>query len=181
MKINALFHDVTRVEADILVAPLWSDLRPPRGLAGRADWYLCGFLSRLILEDRLRGEPGETTLVAVQGRFHAPRLLLVGLGPRSALPARDYAAHLRHIAQVVRDLKLASVAIEMPPPEERLNLGSLLGELGEAFADVILTGEGELQILAGSEEECEAWRKTIREAFPRGYRHASLPPRSMHR
>ena len=37
MKIGALYHDVTRVEADLLVAPLWSDDRPPQGIAGFAD------------------------------------------------------------------------------------------------------------------------------------------------
>ena len=48
MKIGALYHDLTRVEADLLVAPLWSGDRPPRGVAGLADWHLCGFLSRLM-------------------------------------------------------------------------------------------------------------------------------------
>jgi hypothetical protein len=61
VKIGALYHDVTRVEADLLVAQLWSGDRPPRGIAGFADWHLCGFLSRLILAGRLRGDAGETT------------------------------------------------------------------------------------------------------------------------
>lgn len=173
MKISALFHDITRVETDILIAPIWSDARPPGGLAGRADWYLCGFLSRLILAGRLRGEPGETTLVAVQGKLLAPRLLLVGMGPRAAVAARAYADHLRHAAEVVGDLKLSSVALEMPPADARTSLRTLLGELCEAFSDVVRAGEGELQILAGAEEECESWRKAIREAFPRGHGYAS--------
>lgn len=174
MKIGALFHDVTRVETEILVAPVWSDVRPPRGLAGRADWYLCGFVSRLMRAGTVRGTPGETTLVAVQGKLLAPRLLLLGCGPRRPVDAAALGGHLRHAAQVVRDLGLTAVALEMPPADPRASLRSLIAELGDAFAGA--AGDGEVQILAGSEEECESWRKAIRESFPRGHR-GGAPPR----
>jgi len=169
VKIGALYHDVTRVEADLLVAPLWSDDRPPRGVAGFADWHLCGFLSRLMIDGRLHGAAGETTLIAVQGRLLAPRLLLLGCGRHDApFDTEAGAAHAGRAAAVAGDLKISSVAIEVPVSETRAGLRSLVTRIGDAFAGVLPPNEGEVQVLAGSEEECERWRAAIRDAFPRG-------------
>ena len=181
MRIGALFHDVTRLEADLLVAPLWADERPPHGLAGRADWHLCGFLSRLILEGRLSGAAGETTLVAAQGRLLAPRLLLLGCGGREApFDAVAGSALAERAAAVASGLKISSVAIEIPVSDTRAGLRSLVTRIGDMFTGVLPPNEGEVQVLAGSEEECERWRAAIREAFPRGTargRGPSLPRR----
>ena len=181
MKIGALYHDVTRVEADLLVAPLWEGDRPPLGLAGFADWHLCGFLSRLILAGRLRGAAGETTLIAAQGRLLTPRLLVLGCGARTAPFDLDAgAAHAAHAAAVAGELKVSSVAIEVPVHDTRAGLRSLVTRIGDTFAAVLPPNEGEVQVLAGSEEECERWRAAIRDAFPRGTargRAPSLPRR----
>ena len=78
------------------------------------------------------------------------------------------------------DLKLSSVAIEMPANETRAGLRSLVTRIGDAFAAVLPPNEGEVQVLAGSEEECERWRAAIRDAFPRGTargRRPALPRR----
>jgi hypothetical protein len=169
VKIGALHHDLTRVEADLLIAPLRSGDRPPRGIAGFADWHLCGFLSRLILDGRLRGEEGETTLVAVQGRLLCPRLLLLGCGDQGAtFDAETGAAHAERAARVAGGLKVSSVAIELPVSDTRSGLRALVTGVVDSFAGVLPPNEGEVQILAGSEEECERWRAAIREAFPRG-------------
>lgn len=181
MRIGALYHDVTRVEADLLVAPLRSGDRPPRGVAGFMDWHLCGFLSRLILDGRLSGALGETTLVASQGRLLAPRLLLLGCGPREApFDAEAGAAHAERAARVAAGLGISSVAIEVPVTDTRAGLRSLVTRIGDTFAGALPPNEGEVQLLAGSEEECERWRAAIREAFPRGTargRGPSLPRR----
>ena len=176
MKIGALYYDVTRVEADLLVAPMWSGDRPPRGVAGFADWHLCGFLSRLILDGRMLGDAGETTLIAVQGRLLAPRLLLLGYGPHdSPFDVDAGAAHAGRAALVARDLKISSVAIEVPVSDTRAGLRSLVTRIGDAFAGVLPPNEGEVQVLAQSEEECERWRAAIRDAFPRGTAHGHGP------
>lgn len=177
MKVAALYHDVTRVEADLLVAPLWAGDRPPRGLAGRADWHLCGFVSRLLLAGRVTGAPGETTLVAVQGRLPAPRLLLLGCGARAPFDAAAAAEHARRAAVVAADLRVASVAIEVPVRDSRQGLRDLLLRIGDAFAAALPPNEGEVQVLAASEAECELWRVALRDAFPRGSAGGRLPLR----
>jgi hypothetical protein len=169
VRIGALFHDVTRVEADLLVAPLRSGDRPPRGIAGFMDWHLCGYLSRLILDGRLSGEAGETTLIASQGRLLAPRLLLLGCGGQETPFDADAGAALaERAATVAGGLKISSVAIEVPVRDSRAGLRSLVTRIGDMFTGVLPPNEGEVQVLAGSEEECERWRAAIREAFPRG-------------
>ncbi len=168
MKIGALYHDVTRVEADLLVAPLWQGDRPPRGFAGRADWHLCGFVSRLILAGRVSGAPGEAILVAVQGRLAVPRLLLLGCGERAPFDAGAGEAHALRAAAAARDLMVSSVAIEVPVRDSRAGLRDLVLRIGDAFAAALPPNEGEVQLLAESEAECEHWRAALRDAFPRG-------------
>jgi hypothetical protein len=168
MRIGALFHDVTRLEADLLVAPVWEGDRPPHGLAGRADWHLCGFISRLILAGQLRGTPGETMLVAVQGRLPAPRLLLLGGGSSRPFDASAGAAHAARAAAVAADLKVSTVVLEMPVRDTRAALGALVARVADVFAKALPPNGGEVQLLAGSEAECEVWRAALRDAFPRG-------------
>lgn len=176
MKIGALHHDLTRIEADLLVAPLWSGDRPPRGIAGFADWHLCGFLSRLILGGRLNGAAGETTLIAVQGRLLAPRLLLLGCGPQgSVFDTAAGTAHVQRAAEIAGDLKVSTVAIEVPVVDSRAGLRELVTRIGDLFAAVLPPNEGEVQVLAGGEEECERWRAAIRDAFPRGTARGRVP------
>lgn len=179
MKIGAIHHDLPRIEADLLIAPLWAGERPPRGLAGRADWHLCGFISRLVLQGRLHGDAGETTLIASQGRLAAPRLLLMGCGTRTPFSAEVGAAHAARAAGIAGGLKVSSVALAMPVQDTRQGLRSLVLKIGDLFAAALPPNEGEVQLLAESEEECERWRAAIREAFPRGtsYGRALALPR----
>ena len=77
-----------RVEADLAVAGFFADERPLRGTAGIADWRLCGLISELLEQGRLRGELGEVILVPSGGRLRTPRVLLVGLGGQSDFEAQ---------------------------------------------------------------------------------------------
>jgi hypothetical protein len=108
-------------------------------------------------------------------------LLLLGCG-RRGLPfdAEAGAAHAGRAAVVAGGLKISTVAIEVPVSETRVGLRSLVTRIGDAFAGALPPNEGEVQVLAGSEEECERWRAAIRDAFPRGMargRGPSLPRR----
>ncbi len=71
-----------RVEADLAVAGFFADERPLRGIAGLADWRLCGLISELLEQGRLRGELGEVILAPSGGRLRVPSVLLLGLGGR---------------------------------------------------------------------------------------------------
>jgi leucyl aminopeptidase len=71
-----------RTEGEIAVVGFFADERPLRGGAARADWRLCGGLSRRIENGDLSGKSGEALLIGCGPALLAPRLLLMGLGER---------------------------------------------------------------------------------------------------
>ena len=106
--------ELERVDAELAATGFFSDDRPLRGQAGRADWRLCGLISRLLLEGRLRGERGEALLVPSAGSLRAPRLLLVGLGTRSQFQDSSLREAMRDLAARSLALGLRRVAIAPP-------------------------------------------------------------------
>jgi hypothetical protein len=71
-----------RVESDVAVAGFFSDERPLRGGIARADWRLCGGLSKRIARGDLLGGRGDAMLMGCGRALRSPRLLVVGLGER---------------------------------------------------------------------------------------------------
>jgi leucyl aminopeptidase len=103
-----------RIEADLAVAGFFLDEKPIRGPAGRADWRLCGVVTDLVGEGRLRGKVGEAALVPSMGRLGADRVLLLGLGRRSAFRV-GRAKDTSHAA-VSRGLALGARSVVIAPP-----------------------------------------------------------------
>jgi len=100
-----------RVDADVAVAGLFEDDRPLRGGAARADWRLCGLLSRLIIDERISGAPGEAVLVPSESRLRAPRVLVLGLGPRGKRSLAQVQDLVRDAADRVIALGLTKMAL----------------------------------------------------------------------
>ena len=107
---------LARTSADLAVAGFFRDQRPLAGGAGLADWRLCGWLSGLVEETRMRGDVGEGVLVLTHGRLRASRLLLIGLGARGRYGSDAHRLAVRD--GVVRALELgaASAALDLPAP-----------------------------------------------------------------
>jgi hypothetical protein len=76
---------IERARADLAIVCFASTDRPLRGAAGRADWRLCGRLSKLIAQGRVAGHAGEAVLLPGGGGLRAPLLLALGLGPGASL------------------------------------------------------------------------------------------------
>jgi hypothetical protein len=70
--------------ADLCLAPVFSDVRPLRGVAGLCDWRLNGHLSERLREERFTGTRGERLLLPTR-RLPWKAVLALGLGP-----ARDF-------------------------------------------------------------------------------------------
>jgi len=100
-----------RVESDIAVAGFFADERPLRGGAARADWRLCGGLSRRIENGDLSGKSGEAMLIACGRALRAPRLMLLGLGDRHAYDQLRVSDETRSALERCRQLRLARVAL----------------------------------------------------------------------
>ena len=129
-----------RVDSQIVVAGFFSDERPLRGGAGRADWRLCGGLSRRIVAGDLSGLRGEALLMGCGRALRAPRLLLLGLGERGGFEGPRVGDEIH--AAVQRCLRLGCRRIGLSPlgvapddvsrhaPALAAGLGRLARELG---------------------------------------------------
>ena len=103
-----------RVPADVAFATYFEADRPLRGEAGRADWRLCGLLSRLVDDAHLRGRAGEAALVHTLGRLRAPRLVLLGLGAVAGFGALEVKAAARDAVHRAIALRAGSAALPLP-------------------------------------------------------------------
>jgi hypothetical protein len=126
LRIELAAGPIESVAAELAVVAFFELEAPVAGSAGRVDWRLCGALSRLALRGDVRGARGEATLVPSGGGIAAPRVLVLGLGPRADF---DRAA-LEHFAADALDrsrrLKTGSVALGWPtrlsiPPSEQVD------------------------------------------------------------
>lgn len=100
-----------RIESDIAVAGFFTDERPLRGGAARADWRLCGGLSRRIESGDLSGKSGEAMLIACGRALRSPRLMLLGLGDRDGYDLLRVSDEVRAALARCRRLRLRRVAL----------------------------------------------------------------------
>jgi leucyl aminopeptidase len=113
VRIELTARPLDRVESEIAVAGFFSDERPLRGGAARADWRLCGGLSRRIVEGDLSGQSGEALLIGSGRALRAPRLLLLGLGRRADFDSLRMSDQVG--AAVERCLRLGCPRIGLAP------------------------------------------------------------------
>lgn len=107
---------VERARADVAAVALFAGDKPLRGGAGRADWRLCGRLSRLVASGQLEGQPGEAALVASFGGLQVPLLLVLGAGTRAEFDVSRFGQHTREA--VSRALQLRAKVLALPFPED---------------------------------------------------------------
>jgi hypothetical protein len=130
---------IERARADLAIVSFTSTERPLRGAAGRADWRLCGRLSRLIAAGRVEGHAGEAVLLPGGGGLRAPLLLALGLGPGASLGPAAAAAFARDAVGRGLALRAETLALALPAGELgdlalRLRLEAIATGAGDALA-----------------------------------------------
>jgi hypothetical protein len=88
--------------------------RPLQGLAGFADWRLCGAISRAIRTGLFEAAPGEALLLPSGGRVRPGRVFCFGL-PATPLPAAGFAAVSRSACDALRRAGSEAFAASLPP------------------------------------------------------------------
>ena len=88
--------------------------RPLQGLAGFADWRLCGAISRAIRAGTFDGLDGEALLLPSGGRLTAPRVFCFGLS-EVPLPPDRFLRASREACEALARAGSSSFAISPPP------------------------------------------------------------------
>ncbi|BDG06931.1 M17 family peptidase N-terminal domain-containing protein [Anaeromyxobacter paludicola] len=88
--------------------------RPLQGLAGFADWRLCGALSRAIREHHFDGGYGEALLIPSAGRLPVDRIFCFGTG-EAPLDAAAYGALLGKACEAMQRARSEAFATSLPP------------------------------------------------------------------
>ena len=122
--------------ADIgsLVLSFFSDERPLRGVAGLADWRLCGQLSRLIVAGHLTGEKGESLMMPASRRLPFDRIFLFGLGSGERMDESRFTEHAKWMCDVLKRAGAVDYAIQVPGRATGLIGAQRAGQLWQAEA-----------------------------------------------
>lgn len=120
---------------DVIVAPLYADRPPTRGVAGWADWLMGEPVATLLLGGKLRAKPGETLLLASRPPFRTPKVVFVGcLAPAASKTEAEEAAE--RFAAAVRGLAPYRVLAESPYADGAFFAELFLKHLGQPNVDL---------------------------------------------
>ncbi len=157
-------HNNKELDTDAVIVGFYEDVRPLKGTAGALDWILCGSLSRLILQNKMRGSLGDVALLTSKGKIPADKIFLVGLGSHAALSPASLRAAACNAAASAVSAGVARAALDCFP------LGGELSD--EAIAAVrkgLTEGAGthpiDFTMLASDDSSRERMSRLIR-AWP---------------
>lgn len=117
MEVRFVAPDLRRIDllrCDALALGLFEDERPVRGALGLLDWRLCGAISRLLTQGRLRGSPGERLLLPTKQRLPFDKIFLFGLGAQSAFDGDRFEAGVRDMLSTLTGAGVRLPVIGLP-------------------------------------------------------------------
>jgi len=156
---------IERARADVAVVGFFESDRPLRGGAGRADWRLCGQISRLILSGRLAGSAGEAVLTPTRGGLAAAALLGLGIGVRNRFDAEACEELGWQCVDRTRRLGAKTVALSLPDSQAGdLELGERIEALVAGAVRALTEASVELRLrLVPALSEVAAAQKLVKE------------------
>ncbi len=110
MKVDLVIGDIAGTRADMVVVNLFEGVKTPGGAAGAVDKAIGGAISAAVRDGDFRGKWGETLLLRPSKGVAAPRVLVVGLGPREKLTLDRVRQAALPAVRTAKRLKLSSVA-----------------------------------------------------------------------
>jgi hypothetical protein len=117
--------------------------RPLQGLAGFADWRLCGLISRAIREGSYGPDSGEALLLPSGGRIAVPRIFCFGL-PRPSRDAAEYSDAARRLCVAMHKARSDSWAGTLPPAAPGVEVAA-----GKLFLQELLPAAPRKLVLLG--------------------------------
>ncbi len=114
--VTVALQDIKKLETESLIVGFYENVRPLKGLAGTLDWLLCGSLSNLILENKLRGSIGDVALLTSRGKVPAKKIFMLGLGPRDGLSTSSLRSAARKAIAISLSAGVNEASIEYVQP-----------------------------------------------------------------
>lgn len=128
--------DLTGTE--VLLANLSTLDRPPRGVAGLADWRLGGRVSALLESGFASGAVGEVLLVPGRPKLPFDKIVLFGVGAPGEFNERVFRAVIERMLATTEGLRVRSAVVELP--------GRHFDAISpERAADILLESAGDRQ------------------------------------
>jgi len=119
---------------DLVVAGVYADERPLRGVAGLVDWRTGTWLTHALRQGWLAGAPGEALLFPPGRRLGVRAVAAVGLGPAAGFDAARAAAAATHVAELAAGLGARKLCLE-PPGRDTAGAEALRRALDAALPD----------------------------------------------
>jgi hypothetical protein len=161
VELNALLQDIQTVAVDAVAVGFFEDVRPLKGGAGAFDWLLCGDLSRLVIEGRVRGALGEVALLTTAGKAPAKKVFLFGLGRASGCSSETLRVASRTVTATMAAAGVRSAALDFFPLQ-----GEISDQMLAAVREGIREGAGEvpmsLTLVAPDASRLERMSHTLR-------------------
>ena len=79
------YNPASTYSGNVLVSYIFSNSRPPKGLAGYIDWMTDGHISELIIRGKIGGKFCESLLLATGPKINTPMALIIGAGDPTRL------------------------------------------------------------------------------------------------
>lgn len=128
--------ELDQVGTEVLIGAVFSDERPPRGVAGLVDWRSAGRLSRLMQQGFLTGELGEVLMVPAKPGMTFDKAILFGAGRRAEFDDEIFAGLIERMLRTMEGLCTRAVVAQLP--------GRHLDVIGaERAVDILFEGAAE--------------------------------------
>ena len=167
---------VDQADAEALCLFVAADERPLTGLAGLADWRLCGRLSRMLRSGIVTGAGGEALLTPPGSRLSFKKLFVFGLG--DAATEDELATRMAEALRKLAHAGVRDAALQLParlPPERGVRT-LMEGEGALARALVFAAEPARLvTLLSQSSGAPQVERRVVKVPSPP---KASPPPRT---
>ncbi len=133
--------------------------RPLQGLAGYADWRLCGALSRAIRQGHFAPETGEALLLPSGGRLFPARLFCFGV-PEAVLSLEAFAALARRTCDAMARAQSRFFATALPPVQ-----GEAQGAAARLWLEASLERPAVKQVILGEARALQRELAAARQAL----------------
>lgn len=101
LEIQFTSKPVDKIPAKVIVATVFSDVRPFHGTAALLDWRLNGRLSKLAQKHKFTGAFRESLLLPSEGRIKSSEIMLIGLGAYDSFNESYVAAYVQYLLKTM--------------------------------------------------------------------------------